>query len=259
MTSIKNQTVMITGASSGIGAACAELFAKAGARLILVARRESRLISLISRLQEIYPDLESHLLQLDICDRQAVEKSLNNLPEKWRQIDVLVNNAGLAAGRAKIQEAEIDDWEAMIDTNVKGLLYVTRQVLPNMLARNQGYIINIGSIAAHHAYSGGSVYCGTKACVRSISQALRQDICGSGIRVTEIDPGLVETEFSLVRFKGDETIAQNVYQGMTPLTPMDVADTVIYCVNRPAHVNLAEIVLFPTDQAAAQVIHRRAE
>lgn len=256
MSELINKIALITGASSGIGAACAKRLAKENVKLILAARRLSRLEALVESLKTINPTLECHLVQLDVTDREAVKMAIAQLPHAWQSIDILINNAGLAAGREKIQEANIDDWEAMIDTNVKGLLYMTRSILPVMLKNNHGHIVNIGSVAAHYAYAGGSVYCGSKACVRAISQAMRQDICGSAIRVTEIDPGLVETEFSLVRFKGNETMAKNVYQGLTPLSPEDVADAVLYSVTRPAHVNISEMILYPTAQASVLMTHR---
>lgn len=256
MYTMKNKTVFITGASSGIGAACAATFADAGARLILAARRIERLQALVDTLKNMYPDLETHLIHLDVTKQNDVNKAIENIPPQWKQIDVLVNNAGLAAGREKLQDADVDDWEAMIDTNVKGLLYVTKAVIQNMLQRGAGHIINIGSVAGHHAYTGGSVYCASKAAVRSITKALREDICGSNVRVSEIDPGAVETEFSLVRFKGNQEAAKNVYKGMTPLSAEDVADAVVYCATRPLHVNVAEIVLYPTDQASVTMTHR---
>lgn len=251
MQQLNNKTILITGASSGIGAACAMLFAQQGAKLILVARRQEKLNAMVTSIIAEYPQTQIQTYCLDVRDRAAVQQGLANI----NNVDILINNAGLAAGLDKIQEANIDDWEQMIDTNVKGLLYVTRAILPGMLARNQGHIVNIGSIAGHLAYSGGSVYCGTKAAVRSISQAMRQDVLGSSIRVSQIDPGMVETEFSLVRFKGNTEKADKVYQGIQPLTPYDVADTILYCVTRPAHVDIAEIILFPTAQAGLSV-HR---
>jgi len=257
MYSLKQKTVFITGASSGIGEACAKAFASTGARLILAARRIERLQNLADTLKTEIPNIDVHLIHLDVTQRKEVDNTITNLPQAWRQIDVLINNAGLAAGRDHLQDANIDDWEAMINTNVKGLLYMTKAIIGDMLARQSGHIINIGSIAGHFTYPGASVYCATKAAVRSITQALRQDICGSKVRVSEVDPGAVETEFSLVRYKGDKDAAKQVYQDMTPLSADDVADAVLYCATRPLHVNVAELVLYPTDQASVTMIHRK--
>ncbi len=252
----KNKIVMITGASSGIGAASAQQFAAQGAKLILIARRAERLETLSASLQQQY-NVSILPMIIDITDHNAVKHAIENLPQEWQAIDLLLNSAGLAAGFDKLYQSDIQDWEAMIDTNVKGLLYMTRYVVPGMVARNQGHIINIGSIAGHQTYANGSVYCGSKAAVRSISQGLKLDLTGTAVRVTSIDPGMVNTEFSLVRFKGDNERADNVYKGMTPLTPDDIADTILFCATRPAHVNIAEVILFPTDQSSATIVHRR--
>jgi serine 3-dehydrogenase len=253
---LKDKLVLITGASSGIGAASARQFAAQGARLILSARRADRLDELADRLQQDY-NVPVLPMPLDITDHYAVKQSLEELPDNWQAIDILLNNAGLAAGLDKIYEADVQDWETMIDTNIKGLLYMTRYVAPSMAMRNRGHIINIGSIAGHQTYAKGGVYCASKAAVRSITQGLKLDLTGTAVRVTSIDPGMVNTEFSLVRFKGDLRRVDDVYQGMTPLTPDDVADAVLYCATRPPHVNIAEMVLFPTDQSSATVIHRQ--
>ena len=194
--------------------------------------------------------------RLDVRDRTQVMLTLQSLPHEWTTIQVLVNNAGLSRGLDPFQEASLDDWEEMIDTNLKGLLYVTRTLLPGMVARNQGHIVNIGSIAGHQTYPRGNVYCATKAAVRALTEGLKQDLLGTSIRVSTVDPGLVETEFSKVRFHGDDDRARSVYQGLTPLTPEDVAEVVLFCVTRPAHVNLSEILLVPTDQATATMVHR---
>jgi serine 3-dehydrogenase len=249
MQDLQHKSVFITGASSGIGMACALMFAKQGANLILAARREDKLAALAVQIKAINPQISLQVLNLDVQQRQQVAENLANIGP----IDILVNNAGLAAGLDKIQEANIDDWENMINTNVKGLLYVTKAILPAMLQRNSGHIINIGSVAAHLVYPGGSVYCATKAVVRSISAGLRQDILGSHVRVSEIDPGMVETEFSKVRFKGDTERADKVYEGLQPLTADDVADAVIYCATRKPHINIAEMILYPTMQAGTSV------
>lgn len=258
MISVTNQTVFITGASSGIGAACAKAFAREKAKLILAARRWEKLQAKASELNKLF-GVEIHLLQLDVCDRSSVESAIVNLPPDWSKIDVLINNAGLSRGLDKLHQGDFQDWEEMIDTNIKGLLYLTRYVVPGMVTRNRGHVINIGSIAGHQTYPGGNVYCGTKAAVKAISEGLKQDLLGTPVRVTSVDPGLVETEFSEVRFHGDIERAKKVYQGLTPLTPDDVADVVFFCATRPAHVNINEIILMPVDQASATLVNRRLD
>ncbi|OKH37571.1 NAD(P)-dependent oxidoreductase [[Phormidium ambiguum] IAM M-71] len=255
MISIANQIVLITGASSGIGASCAKVFAQAGAKLILAARRKEKLQEIADRLSKEFAT-QVYLIELDVRDRQAVETAINSLPEPWKNIDILINNAGLSRGLSKLHEGDFQDWEEMIDTNVKGLLYLTRYVVPGMIDRNKGHIVNIGSIAGRQTYPGGNVYCGSKAAVRAISEGLKQDLLGTPIRVSCIDPGLVETEFSQVRFHGDTERAEKVYQGLTPLTGDDVADVVFFCVTRPTHVNISEILLVPVDQATTTLVHR---
>lgn len=255
MISIENQIVLITGASSGIGAACAKIFVGAGARLILAARRWERLQQLEQTLA--VPSQQIHLLQLDVRDRTAVESAISSLPPNWSDIDILINNAGLSRGLEKVYEAEVQNWEEMIDTNIKGLLYLTRTVVPGMVSRGSGHVVNIGSIAGHQTYPGGSVYCATKAAVKSISEGLKQDLLGTPVRVTSVDPGMVETEFSEVRFHGDRERAEKVYQGVTPLTPDDIADVIFFCATRPSHVNINEVVLMPVDQASATLVNRR--
>jgi 3-hydroxy acid dehydrogenase / malonic semialdehyde reductase len=257
MSSLHHKIILITGASSGIGAATAEYCAKAGAHLILVARRIDKLNTLIQKIQTTSPTTECLALSLDITNETAVNETFSHLPDRWKNIDILINNAGLAAGRDKFQDAKIDDIEIMINTNLKGLIYVTKAIIPIMIKRNQGHIVNMGSIAGHVAYSGGSIYCATKSAVRSISAALRQDLFGSKVRVTEIDPGLVATDFSLVRFKGDTEAAKKTYEGMTPLSPEDIADTILYCITRPLHVNISEVVMYPTDQASVHLVNRQ--
>ena len=256
--SMTNQTVLITGASSGIGAACARFFAEAGARLILSARRKEKLQGLADDLQRAY-QTETLLLPLDVQNAEAVGLAVEWLPQDWQAIDVLINNAGLSRGLEKQYENPIQDWEEMIDTNIKGLLYVTRAVVPGMVARGRGHVVNLGSIAARQTYPGGSVYCATKAAVKSLSEGLKIDLLGTPVRVTNIEPGLVETEFSDVRFRGDRDRAKSVYQGMTPLTPDDIADVILFAVTRPAHVNISEIFLMPTDQSSVSLVHRSAE
>lgn len=251
---LQGATVLVTGASSGIGRACAEAFGRAGARLLLCARREDRLAKVAAGLG----DAEVHTFVLDVRDRVAVEAAIAGLPEGWRDVDVLVNNAGLAAGLAPLQEGDPDDWEQMLDTNVKGLLWVTRAVLPGMLARGRGHVVNIGSIAGHETYPSGAVYCASKAAVDRITKGLRMDVLGSGVKVSTVDPGLVETEFSTVRFRGDAERAAQVYEGLTPLRGADVAEAVVWTADRPAHVQVAEIVLLAGAQAAATMVARDA-
>lgn len=257
MVSVKDKIVLITGASSGIGASCAQLFARNGAKLILAARRLERLKQLADKLTKEFGS-EVYILQLDVRDRSQVESSLAALPEPWVNIDVLINNAGLSRGLDKLHEGNIEDWEEMIDTNLKGLLYVTRAIVPKMVKQGRGHVVNIGSIAARGAYPGGNVYCASKAAVRTISEGLKQDLLGTPVRVTEIEPGLVETEFSIVRFHGDKQRADKVYENLTPLTPDDVADVVLFCVTRPPHVNISEVMLVPVEQANAMLVHRRS-
>jgi NADP-dependent 3-hydroxy acid dehydrogenase YdfG len=251
MQDLKHKTVFITGASSGIGRACAEAFASAGARLILCARRMERLKKFSQKLKS-----DIYLMELDVRDQEAVSKALNSLPDNWRNIDILINNAGLARGLSKLHEGKLSDWEEMIDTNIKGLLYVSREVIPGMVKRNRGDIVNIGSIAGHEVYPNGNVYCASKHAVDALTRGLRLDLVDTDIRVSTVDPGLVETEFSLVRFHGDADRASQVYRGMKPLTGADIADTVIYCVSRPEHVQIAEVIIFPTAQKSSTVVNR---
>jgi serine 3-dehydrogenase len=258
MTSLQNQIILITGASSGIGTACARIFADAGAKLILAARRLERLQQLADALIKEF-GIEIHSLQLDVRDRNAVESAISTLPSAWSDIDILINNAGLSRGLDKLHEGSFQDWEDMIDTNVKGLLYVSRYVVPGMVSRDRGHVVNLGSIAGHQTYPGGNVYCATKAAVRAISEGLKQDLLGTRVRVTSVDPGMVETEFSEVRFHGNTERAKTVYQGVTPLTADDVADVIFFCVTRSPHVNINEVVLMPVDQASATLVNRRTE
>jgi 3-hydroxy acid dehydrogenase/malonic semialdehyde reductase len=260
MLSLQNRIVLITGASSGIGAACAKVFASAGAKLILAARRQERLQELADSLVETYHGKSGqiHLLQLDVRDRSAVESAISSLPSAWSEIDILINNAGLSRGLDKLYKGKFEDWEEMIDTNIKGLLYLSRYVVPGMVSRDRGHVINIGSIAAYQTYPGGNVYCGTKAAVRAISEGLKQDLLGTLVKITSVDPGMVETEFSEVRFHGDTERADKVYQGLTPLTGEDVADVVFFCATRPAHVNINQVILMPVDQASTTLVNRRS-
>ena len=251
---MQDQVVLITGASSGIGAACAKVFAAAGAKLIVAARRKEQLKQLADELSQ--KGTQVHPLVLDVRDRHSVETTLASLPDAWAEVDILINNAGLSRDLDKLYEADIQGWEEMIDTNMKGLLYVTRSIVPGMVKRDRGHVVNIGSTAGHQTYAGGNVYCGTKAAVKSISEGLKQDLLGTSVRVSSVDPGLVETNFSNVRFRGDTERAQDVYKGMTPLTPNDVADVVFFCVTRPAHVNISDVILMPLAQAPGMLIHR---
>ncbi len=253
--SLKGKIVFITGASSGIGASTALAFAAEGARLLLAARRAGKLSEVASEaLERGAPAV--HSLDLDVRDRRAVQQALDDLPAEWAEIDVLVNNAGLSRGLEKLYTGKIQDWEEMIDTNVKGLLYVTRAVVPGMVVRGRGHIISLGSTAGEMTYPNGAVYCATKAAERSINDGLRQDVLGTPIRVTSVDPGMVETDFSLVRFHGDSERAAKVYKGVTPLTPEDVADVIVWAANRPAHVNIARVSLTTIHQANSILFHR---
>jgi 3-hydroxy acid dehydrogenase / malonic semialdehyde reductase len=255
MVSLQHQTVLITGASSGIGAACAHTFAEAGARIILAARRIDRLDPLKAQLRQQF-GTDCLVLGLDVSDRAAVTTALEHLPPDWQSIDLLINNAGLSRGLDKLYEGSIQDWEEMIDTNVKGLLYMTRAIVPGMVERGRGHIINLGSIAGHETYPKGNVYCATKAAVRVISEGLKQDLLGTPIRVSSVDPGLVETEFSQVRFHGDTERAATVYRDTVVLTAADIAEVILFCATRPAHVNLSEVLLMPTAQSGATLVHR---
>jgi 3-hydroxy acid dehydrogenase/malonic semialdehyde reductase len=256
MDSLKNKIVFITGASAGIGRSCAVAFARQGARLILAARRRQRLEELAFELKR-KPGEDILLLELDVRDQPAVERGLKELPPGWNAIDILVNNAGLSRGLDKIHEGKLEDWEEMIDANVKGLLYISRAIIPGMVKRGQGHIINIGSISGHEVYPGGNVYCATKFAVDALSKGMRLDLSGTGLRVSQVSPGLVETEFSIVRFRGDKERAGKVYKGLTPLSPDDIADCVVYCATRPSHVNVSEMIVMPTDQASTTMVHRK--
>lgn len=249
--------VFITGASSGIGAATALAFARHGMRLLLCARRAEKLEALRDDLLAAGAS-EVRTFALDVRDRAAVNAAVGALPQQWQAIDILVNNAGLSRGLTKLYEEDNpENWEEMIDTNVKGLLYVTRAIVPGMVSRGQGHVINLGSTAGHMTYANGAVYCATKAGERRISEGLKLDLMGTPIRVTSVDPGMVETDFSNVRFRGDESRAAKVYENVTPLQASDVADAIVWAATRPAHINIHEIVLTSIDQANSLVIHRR--
>jgi 3-hydroxy acid dehydrogenase/malonic semialdehyde reductase len=256
MQSLKDKVVFVTGASSGIGQATAQAFAAEGAKVLMCARRAERLEDLAQTI-EYEHKAAVHYFRLDVRDQPAVDQAIAGLAPEWRAIDILVNNAGLSRGLDKLPQGLLDDWEEMIDTNVKGLLYVSRAVIPGMVERGRGHIINVGSIAGHEVYPGGNVYCATKFAVRALSKGLRLDLNGTPIRVSEVAPGMVETEFSLVRFHGDAERADKVYQGLTPLGPDDVADAVVWCATRPAHVNVSELVVMPTAQASTTLVHRK--
>lgn len=253
--SLSGKIVFITGASSGIGKACAETFAREGARLVLTARRTDRLAALAEELKRRY-DTDVLALQLDVRKRKEVFAVVDVLPDAWKRIDILINNAGLGRGLEKFHEGNPDDWEEMIDTNVKGLLYITRSILPGMVERRSGHIINIGSIAGHEAYPKGNVYNATKFAVDGLTKAVRMELVDTPLRVSTVDPGLVETEFSIVRFHGDEERAKKVYADIEACTPEDVAEAVLFCATRPAHVSINQIVIMPTAQASPHVIHR---
>lgn len=255
MSRIGGRLALVTGASSGIGAACARRLAADDADVVLWARREERLRELAGEIEGTY-EVTVRIGVVDVRDRAAVDAAARALLESGRVPDILVNNAGLAAGLAPVQTGDPDDWDRMIDTNVKGLLYVTRAFLPAMLARDRGHVVNIGSIAGRQVYPQGAVYNATKFAVRAITEGTNLDLLGSAVRVSSVDPGLVETEFSLVRFHGDEERARAVYEGYTPLAPEDVAEAVAFVVNAPAHVNVAELLLLPTDQRSVHLVHR---
>jgi serine 3-dehydrogenase len=256
MLSLKDKIVFITGASAGIGEATARAFAALGAKALICGRRAEKLDKLAASLVREH-GVAAHAFPLDVRDQAAVDRAIAGLPAEWRAVEVLVNNAGLSRGLDKLPQGLVSDWEEMIDTNVKGLLYVTRAVLPGMLERGRGHIVNIGSIAGHEVYPAGNVYCASKFAVRALSKGLRLDLNGTPIRVSEVAPGMVETEFSLVRFHGDAERAGKVYQGLTPLGPDDVADAVVWCATRPLHVNVSEVVVMPTAQASTTLVHRK--
>ena len=253
--SLKGKIVVITGASGGIGAATAMAFAAEGARLLLAARRADKLAVVASLALERGAQAV-HSIDLDVRNHRAVQDAIDTLPPNWAEIDILVNNAGLSRGLDKLYQGKIQDWEEMIDTNVKGLLYVTRAVVPGMVVRGRGHIVNLGSTAGELTYPNGAVYCATKAAERAINDGLRQDLLGTPLRVTSVDPGMVETEFSLVRFHGDAERAAKVYKGVKPLRPEDVAEVIVWAVSRPDHVNIARVLLTPVQQANSLLFHR---
>jgi NADP-dependent 3-hydroxy acid dehydrogenase YdfG len=254
--SLKNKIVFVTGASVGIGATTALEFARLGVRLLLCARRLDKLQATESALRAAGA-ADVYCFQLDVQKRDAVKETIAQLPAEWQAVDVLVNNAGLSRGLNKMYQDDIDNWEEMIDTNIKGLLYVTRAIVPGMVARGSGHVINIGSIAGHYAYAGGGVYCATKAAEGFISDGLRIDLSGTPVRVTSIDPGMVQTDFSLVRYRGDEERAAKVYQNFDPLQAEDVAEAIVWAATRPAHVSVHTMLIAPTAQANPFVVARK--
>lgn len=253
---MKHRTAFITGASSGIGYAIAELFAFQGIRVILCGRRKKRLEALKTKLES---KTQVKTLVFDVRDKEEIDKQIKNLEKEWQHLDILVNNAGNAHGLAPIQEGNVEDWEAMIDINVKGLLYVTKQIIPFLKTSKNPHIINIGSIAGKEVYPNGNVYCASKFAVDALNQAMRIDLNPLGFKVSAINPGLVETEFSKVRFKGDEDKAQKVYEGYTPLTAQDIAEMALFMVTRPKHVNIADMLVLATDQASATIVNKKVQ
>lgn len=256
MSDLREKLILITGASSGIGKACAIEFAKLGANLLLAARRIERLNKLSIELEKTY-NIKTKCVKLDVRDLDEVRKIYDNIDQEWKKVDIIINNAGLARGFSKIYEADTNDWEEMIDTNIKGLIYVTRIFLPQMIERMEGHVINIGSTAGHEVYPYGNVYAATKFAVKALSQAIRLDVLDKGIKVTSVDPGMVITEFSKVRFSGDEERAQKVYEGIEPLTAIDVAEAVVFAATRPKNVNINQIILTPLQQASSTQVYRK--
>jgi 3-hydroxy acid dehydrogenase / malonic semialdehyde reductase len=248
-----SKIALVTGASAGIGEATARKLAVAGYDLILAARRLERLQQLAGTLS-----VKSHLIQLDVRDREAVNKAIAGLPERWQAIELLVNNAGLSRHLEKLHEGHTDGWDEMIDTNVKGLLYVSRAVIPGMVTRGKGHVINIGSIAGHEVYPNGNVYCASKFAVNAITKGMMMDLVDTPVRVSTVDPGMVETEFSKVRFYGDDERAKKVYQGLKPLSGDDIAETIVWIASRPEHVNIAQVVIMPKAQASAMITVRKS-
>ncbi len=251
-----DKIVLITGASSGIGAGCARKFASQGARLILNGRNLEKLESIKQEVETTY-HTQVYLLPFDVRDRKAASTALSTLPEEWKAIDILINNAGLVIGTDKEQEGNLDEWDIVIDTNIKSLLAMTRMVVPGMVERGRGHIINIGSIAGDMAYPGGSVYCATKAAVKALSDGLRIDLVDTPLRVTLIKPGLVETNFSVVRYRGDKAQADHVYEGIHPLNREDIAETVYFAASVPEYMQIAEMLVMPTNQATGTIVHRK--
>ncbi len=255
MKSLKGKTVFITGVTSGIGKSCAYAFASEGARLVISARRKNLVDEIADDIKKKF-NSDIYTFQLDVSRKKNVDAAVDSLPQEFKKIDILVNNAGMGRGMNKLYEDNPDGWEEMIDTNVKGLLYVTRAVISQMVERKEGHIINIGSIAGHEPYTRGAVYCASKAAVAAITKSLRMDVMDKNIRISTVDPGLVQTGFSKVRFYGDEEKAEAVYKGYIPLSPDDIADAVVFIATRPEHVNIAQMIIFPTAQASSTMVHK---
>ena len=255
MESLNGKKVFITGVTSGIGKACVYALAKEGADLIISARRKNLVDEIANDIKKKY-NVNVYSFQLDVRKKKEVDDAVKSLPDEWKKIDILINNAGMGRGMNKLYEDNPDGWEEMIDTNIKGLLYVTNAVIHQMVERKEGHIINIGSIAGHEAYPRGAVYCASKHAVAAITKSLRADVMDKNIRISTIDPGLVQTGFSKVRFYGDEEKADAVYKGYTPLSPDDIADAVVYVATRPKHVNIAQMIVFPTAQASSTLVHK---
>jgi 3-hydroxy acid dehydrogenase / malonic semialdehyde reductase len=255
---LNGKIVLITGASAGIGRACAEIFAKAGANLILLARRENKLNELGLELKQKF-GIDYYIIPCDIRNYKELETAFNSLPPDWKKIDILINNAGLARGLEKIHEGTIENWEIMIDTNLKGLLYVSRLVLPGMVERNDGIVINIGSTAGREVYPSGNVYCATKFAVKALSKSMSIDLNGTNIRICNLDPGHVDTEFVPVRFDGNQDMKNTIYKGFTPLQAKDIAEVAFFVATRPANVCIQDILVVPTAQATTTIISRKTE
>lgn len=253
---LSGKVALVTGATSGIGAACASALAQSGCRLIVLARRADRLEAMADQLRE-QGSPEVLPVVCDVADRSRVTAQLGALPSSLAAVDIVVHAAGLGRGRDKLHEGNPAEWDEVLDTNLKGVLNVTHAVLPQMVARDAGHIVHIGSVAGSQPYVGGAIYCASKAAIRMLNQCLKHDLLGTRIRVSSVDPGMVETEFSIVRFRGDRERARAVYEGMTPMTAADVAEAVLFCLSRPAHVNISEVMMLATDQAAATTVHRR--
>jgi NADP-dependent 3-hydroxy acid dehydrogenase YdfG len=253
---LAGRTVLVTGASAGIGEACVRAFAADGARVLCCARRVAKVRALAAEIARAGGT--AHAFALDVRDAASVQRALGALPEAWRAPDVLINNAGLSRGLDTLQQGSLDDWNEMLDTNVKGLLHVTRAVVPGMIARGRGHVINLGSIAGRQVYPKGNVYCASKHAVDALTQGLRMDLLGTGVRVSSVDPGLVNTDFSAVRFHGDRARADAVYQGLTPLSAADVAEVIVWIASQPPHRVIAEVLLLPADQASARDVHRHS-
>ena len=253
---MNKKTALITGATSGIGLETSRILAQNDYNLILTGRRKNRLEELKNEIESKYP-CRVFILSFDIRNKEETEKAYSMLPEEWQQVDVLINNAGLAAGLAPVDSADVDDWEQMIDTNVKGLLYISRLVTPGMIERKSGHVVNIASIAGKESYPNGSVYCGTKHAVMAISRAMRIELLSSDVKVSTVCPGAVETEFSLVRFKGDQEKAGKVYEGFSPLYAKDIAETILFVLSRPPHVNIDDILVMPAAQGSARDFYRK--